>query len=93
MKATVTQLISGEGYTDKQRRVQLRFADATCGFNEVRVPVASLGVDGVALDDVLEVRMVRIGDVGDFQAKPPLNSKSDQAFVPTKAKPVVEGKW
>jgi hypothetical protein len=59
MKATVTQLISGEDYTDKQRRVQLKFEGASLGFGEIRVPVAALGVEGVALDDVLEVRISR----------------------------------
>lgn len=98
MKATVTQLISGEGYTDKQRRVQLRFEDATCGFNEIRVPVLALGITTtpVALDDVLEVRMVRIGDVGAFQAHPtpPARHMSAASSVEAvAAKKVAEGKW
>jgi hypothetical protein len=85
MKATVTQLISGEGYTDKQLRVQLRFADATCGFNEVRVPVVSLGVDGVALDDVLEIRISRHGEET-------LPSTIEQSLQGEMSKRVAEGK-
>jgi len=82
MKATVTQLISGEGYTDKQRRVQLTFKDASCGFNEIRVPVAALGVEGVALDDVLDVRISRVDDV-----------KRKYMETQQAKSPVAEGNW
>jgi hypothetical protein len=81
MKATVVEIQSGEQYTDKQRRVKLYFKDAGMCYQHLVLPIAALGVEGVALDDVLDVMISRVAAVTPY-------ANVTQA----KAK-VAEGKW
>lgn len=54
MRAKVVEIISGSQYTDKRRRVTLRFEDGDICFNKIQVPEESLGMGNVVLDDVIE---------------------------------------
>jgi len=78
MKATVVQIESGDRYTDKLRRVTLRFEGARVGMDAITVPVTSLP-EGVGLDDVLEVRIS-------------LHHRERLETIPP-ARMVAEGKW
>ena len=57
MKAKVVGIMSGGLYTDKQRRIMVKFADGDepC-FDRVSLPEKALGIVGLKLDDELEVR-------------------------------------
>jgi len=61
MKAKVVSIESGTQHTDGQRRVELKFADASFGWNCIRVTEAALGIAGLKLDDELDVGFMPVG--------------------------------
>lgn len=55
MRAKITGVRSGSEFTDKQRRVRVRFEDASFAYNELEVRESALGLMRVELDMELEV--------------------------------------
>lgn len=61
MKAKVVGIESASQFTDKRRRVMLRFEDADLVFNQLRVAEDKLGfLASLALDDTLDVEIVNV---------------------------------
>jgi len=91
MKARVVEIASGREYTDKQRRVTLKFEGASSCFDKVILPESSLGwaAGAVALDDEIEVTLtkVNIGQGLELTPVAPLPTVGDEVvaspgFVP-----------
>lgn len=58
MKATVVSIESGQKYTDKSRRIELKFLEADDMFSTINLKESSLGIAGLKLDDVLDVSII-----------------------------------
>lgn len=62
MKAKVVGIESGSLFTDKERRVTLRFEDADAGFAQIRVREVALGfLAPLSLDEEISTDMVSLG--------------------------------
>jgi len=55
MKATVISIESATRYTDGQRRVEIKFANASLGWQCIKLSESALGIAGLKLDDELDV--------------------------------------
>jgi hypothetical protein len=59
MKAKVTEISSGQQYTDGERRVTLRVEEADGMFNSLRIPLSKLNLKEIELDEELEITIRR----------------------------------
>lgn len=57
LRAVVASIESGNEYIDKQRRVVLKFDGCSSGCDRLKVREDALGVAGLRLDDVVDVRV------------------------------------
>lgn len=60
MKAIVVEIASGSVFTDKERRVTLRFPDADIMFNQLRFKESVLGLRDVRLDQTVDVELTML---------------------------------
>jgi len=62
MKVRIVEIHSGKEYTDKQRRVTLKFEDGSSCFDRVTLPENALGwaAGAVQLDDEIEVTLTKV---------------------------------
>jgi hypothetical protein len=55
MRVQVISIQSGSQYTDGERRIELRFAEADSPFRKITLAEGVLGLGNLRLDDALEV--------------------------------------
>jgi len=61
MKAKVVSIESSTRYTDGQRRLEIKFADASFGYSSIKLSESALGIAGLKLDDELDVGFMPVG--------------------------------
>ena len=65
MKATISEISSGNRYTDGEMRVLLKFSEADQVYREIRLPISKLGLNGIdvgaLLDQEIEVTLSVLG--------------------------------